>query len=267
MSACRWSGKHDPEPTCTVRYEPRGMTFSALDSAITGPLFATAEMRSVFSDRSRLEAMLKMEAALARVQARVGLVPAGARRCARRALAGPVRLRRPGPRHGAGRRAGDSLRQGRAGAATEEPGARLPQGRDHAGYRRHGARPADARRLRTDQGRPRRHSRRTCAIGRPHRATPCVGRTYGQQAAPVTFGYKAAVWLTGIADVASQLPWLEAQALAVSYGGPVGTLASLREKGPELLEALAAELGLSSTPITWHALRGRIVATGPGLRP
>src|SRR5215216_3439298 len=42
------------------------MSFSALDSALTGPLFATAEMRAVFSDRARIGAMLRVEAAIAR---------------------------------------------------------------------------------------------------------------------------------------------------------------------------------------------------------
>ena len=52
------------------------MTFSALDSGLTGPLFATDAMRAAFSDRARLGAMLRMEAALARAQAGLGLAPA-----------------------------------------------------------------------------------------------------------------------------------------------------------------------------------------------
>ena len=51
------------------------MTFSALDSALTGPLFASDDMRAVFGDRARLAAMLRMEAALARAQSRFGLAP------------------------------------------------------------------------------------------------------------------------------------------------------------------------------------------------
>ena len=51
------------------------MTFSALDSEVLGPLFATDAMRDVFSDRARLLAMLRTEAALARAEARFGIVP------------------------------------------------------------------------------------------------------------------------------------------------------------------------------------------------
>ncbi len=53
------------------------MTFSPLDSDLTGPLFATGPMRAVFSDRNRVAAMLCAEAALARAEATLGLVPAG----------------------------------------------------------------------------------------------------------------------------------------------------------------------------------------------
>src|SRR5262245_56475363 len=52
------------------------MAFSALDSDLLGPLFATDAMRAAFSDRARLAAMLRAEAALARAQARFGIVPA-----------------------------------------------------------------------------------------------------------------------------------------------------------------------------------------------
>src|SRR2546423_42373 len=62
-------------------------------------------------------------------------------------------------------------------------------------------------------------------LGRKFRATPCVGRTFGQHAAPITFGFRVAVWLSGIADVAAGLAPLRERVLVASLGGPVGTLA------------------------------------------
>ena len=53
------------------------MTFSALDSGLTGPLFASDAMRAVFSDRAALAAMLAAETALARAEGAAGLVPKG----------------------------------------------------------------------------------------------------------------------------------------------------------------------------------------------
>ncbi len=68
-------GRHSKAPSPAL--DLSSMTFSALDSALLGPLFATNEMRAVFSDEARVAAMLAAEAALARAQARFGLVPAG----------------------------------------------------------------------------------------------------------------------------------------------------------------------------------------------
>jgi 3-carboxy-cis,cis-muconate cycloisomerase len=100
------------------------------------------------------------------------------------------------------------------------------------------------------------------ALANKYRTTPCVGRTYAQHAAPVTFGYKVAVWLAGIAEAADDLPRLRGQVLAASLGGPVGTLTRLGDKGTAVLELFAADLGLAVPVISWHALRQRIAQTG-----
>ena len=51
------------------------MTVSAIDSAVYGNLFSTAAMRATFADAARLQRMLEVEAALARAQAKLGLIP------------------------------------------------------------------------------------------------------------------------------------------------------------------------------------------------
>jgi 3-carboxy-cis,cis-muconate cycloisomerase len=99
-------------------------------------------------------------------------------------------------------------------------------------------------------------------LARKHRATACVGRTYGQHAVPLTFGYKVAVWASGIAESAAELPTLRSRVLAASLGGPVGTLATFGEKGPALLQAFARELELAAPAIAWHGSRGRMAETG-----
>jgi 3-carboxy-cis,cis-muconate cycloisomerase len=100
------------------------------------------------------------------------------------------------------------------------------------------------------------------ALAITHRATPCVGRTYGQHAAPLTFGFKVAGWLAGVAEIAEQLAPLRARLLTASLGGPVGTLAGLRADGPAVADAFARELGLGSSPITWHTRRARMAEAG-----
>src|SRR5215212_4973664 len=201
------------------------MSFSALDSALTGPLFATAEMRAVFSDGARIGAMLRVEAALARAEARFDLAPEG--------LAAAIEASVPG-----------SLDPEKLGAETAVAGvqvipfvkavqARLPKDLEPAFHK--GATTQDV--IDTALVLQMRDAFALIArdldailtglarLAAEHRTTPCVGRTYGQHAAPVTFGYKVAVWAMGIGDVAGQLPWLRERALVVSLGGPVGALA------------------------------------------
>ena len=241
------------------------MTFSALDSALTGPLFATDAMRSVFSDRARLRAMLRMEAALARAQAGLGLVPD--------TLAPAIEAISP-----------DDLDLEALGHGTALAGvptipfvkavqARLPPALEPSLHK--GATTQDvvdtalvlqmreafdlieAELFAIIEGLSR--------LAAEHRDTPCAGRTYGQHAAPITFGFKVAVWLTGISETAAQLPWLRQRVLVASLGGPVGTLAGLGENGALVVDAFAQELGLGTTPLAWHALRARMVETGSWL--
>jgi 3-carboxy-cis,cis-muconate cycloisomerase len=87
-----------------------------------------------------------------------------------------------------------------------------------------------------------------------HRDTPMAGRTLLQQAVPITFGLKAAGWMTGLDDAAARLDTVRGERLAVQLGGPAGTLA----EGIGLLAALARELGLAEPVLPWHTARGRI---------
>jgi len=89
------------------------------------------------------------------------------------------------------------------------------------------------------------------------------GRTFLQQALPITFGYKAAVWLSMLDRHAQRLAELRPRVLVVEFGGAVGTLASLGsgEEATASRRELARELGLGEPPITWHVARDTIVET------
>jgi 3-carboxy-cis,cis-muconate cycloisomerase len=219
-------------------------------------------MRDVFSDRSRVAKMLRVEAALARAQAGLGLAP--------RELAAAIEAISP-----------DDLDIAALGRDTAIAGVltipfikavreELPTELERAFHK--GATTQDivdtalVLQMRDALKLIERDLARTIRgltnLARTHRATPCVGRTYGQHAVPLTFGYKIAVWATGIAESAAQLAALRSRVLAGSLGGPVGTLATFGDKGPALLEAFARELELAAPPIAWHALRGRMAETG-----
>ena len=88
-----------------------------------------------------------------------------------------------------------------------------------------------------------------------HRDTPMAGRTHLQQALPVTFGYKAAVWLSMFDRHAERLAQLRPRVLVGQLAGAAGTLASLGDAGLDVQRALMEELGLGVPAATWHVAR------------
>jgi 3-carboxy-cis,cis-muconate cycloisomerase len=94
-------------------------------------------------------------------------------------------------------------------------------------------------------------------LAEKHKNTPMAGRTHLQHALPVTFGYKCAVWLSGIQRHVERLQQLRSRTLLVQYGGAAGTIASLGRgsDGLRVRKELAAELGLENPSITWHVAR------------
>lgn len=95
-------------------------------------------------------------------------------------------------------------------------------------------------------------------LARAHRATPAVGRTWLQQALPITLGLKFAQWLDTMLRHRERLAALREHALVLQFGGAAGTLASLRDAAPKVSAALAQELGLASPALPWHTQRDRI---------
>jgi len=89
-----------------------------------------------------------------------------------------------------------------------------------------------------------------------HAETPMAGRTHLQHALPVSFGYKAATWLSGIDRHRARLKELRPRVEVVSFAGAAGTLASLgQDNGLATQAALAEEPGLAVPEITWHTIR------------
>ncbi|MGP9819411.1 lyase family protein [Salinarimonas sp. NSM] len=241
------------------------MTFSALDSALTGPLFASEAMRAVFDDRARIADMLAVEAALARAQAGLGLAP--------ETLGPAIAAIAPD--------AVDLAAIGRETAHAGVPSipflkalrAMLPPAlaRDlHKGattqdlidgalalalHRAFALVAADLDAILAGLAR----------LAEAHARTPCAGRTYGQHATPVTFGFKAAVWAAGIADVAAELPAVRTGACVASLAGPAGTLPAFGARAPEVADAFAREIGLAAAPIATHTRRAGVVRAGTWL--
>ena len=88
--------------------------------------------------------------------------------------------------------------------------------------------------------------------------TTMAGRTWLQQATPITFGLKAAGWCDALDRTASRVESALADATALQFGGASGTLAALGDRGPEVAAGLGQALGLSVPSIPWHTYRDRL---------
>ena len=92
-----------------------------------------------------------------------------------------------------------------------------------------------------------------------HATTVLAGRTWLQDAPPVTLGLKIAGWLAALRRHRERLQAAGSRALVLQFGGAVGTLAALGENGPAVSQALAQKLELSEPELPWHAHRDNLV--------
>ena len=95
-------------------------------------------------------------------------------------------------------------------------------------------------------------------LARRYADTPMTGRTWLQQATPVSFGLKAAGWLDALARARARIVIALDDALVLQFGGATGTLASLGSDGPAVADALAERLGLNTADTPWHVHRDRV---------
>lgn len=229
------------------------------------PIVTTDDLLDATGDGAWLAALLDAEAALARAEARTGVIPAAAAEAITRACrAGGFDAAEIGR---AARGGGNPVIPLVARLAQEVP----PDARDWVHW---GATSQDildtaavlvagraGRLIASDLGRL---ADGCAALAERHRDTLLTGRTLLQPALPITFGLKAAGWLTGVTDCRRSLD-AALSGLAVQLGGAAGTLASLGPDGPSVLAAFAAELGLPEPVMPWHSSRQRVAALAGAL--
>src|SRR5258708_3599044 len=244
------------------------MTIGVLQSTLFGDMFGTAAMRVAFGELAFIARCAEVEAALARAQARLGIVPADAAaaisKAAEQVIADPAsldlaRLKRETETVGypilplvrqLADRAGPAGRYLHWGATTQDimDTAVVLQIRE------------GLRLIEADLTAVRGH---LADLARKYRDTPMAGRTHLQHALPITFGYKAAVWLAGFDRHAERLAQLKPRVLMAQFGGAAGTLASLGEGEAALgsCTELAHELDLGEPAITSHVAADAIAET------
>lgn len=99
-----------------------------------------------------------------------------------------------------------------------------------------------------------------CVLMRTHARTPMVGRTLMQQALPITFGVKVAQWAENLAQAERRLKGVAETGLYLQFGGAVGVHSGLDAQGLEVMDRVAARLGLASPLLPWHTNRQPIQA-------
>ncbi len=220
---------------------------------LLSPVAAGTAAESAVSGEAWLRALLDSEAALARAQARLGLIPAGVAD----AIAGArVDLAELAERaRGAGnpvvplvadlrKIAGDHVHQGATSQDIMDTAAMLVADRARSVVLGDLTRTLDA----------------VAGLARRHRDTPMAGRTFGQQAVPTTFGLRAAGWLAAVAEARDRL---RAVRLPAQLGGAGGTLAAFGDL--RLLPLFAEETGLAEPVLPWHTLRAPVAELGAAL--
>ena len=236
---------------------------SIYDSVIYGNIFSSQDMRAIWSDQSRIQRYLDFEAALAKAQAKLGIIPQDAcdeivRHCRVEEMDF------------------DKLRQ-----VTEHVGYPvLPVVEqltalcaDGLGQWCHwGATTQDITdtttvlqirsSLELVDAKLTAISAALAGLAKAHRDTPMIGRSNLQQAVPMTFGYKVAVWLAGIERHRERLAQLRPRVLVGEFGGAVGALNSLGDRGLDVQAGVCAELSLGQPLISWHTMHDGFAETG-----
>ncbi|GLZ86898.1 3-carboxy-cis,cis-muconate cycloisomerase [Metapseudomonas resinovorans] len=225
--------------------------------------FTQPAMRAVFSDQGRVQGMLDFEAALARAEASVGLIPGDA--VAPIEAACKAELYDYSALAQAIATAGNS-----AIPLVKALGKRVAaKSTDAERYVHLGATSQDA----MDSGLVLQLRAATelleqdlaglaqaLAVQAERFAdTPLAGRTWLQQATPVTLGMKLAGVLGAVTRHRQRLAELKPRLFCLQFGGASGSLAALGDQAWPVAEALARELDLNLPDQPWHTQRDRLV--------
>src|SRR5271168_3030475 len=239
------------------------MPTSLIDSAVFRDIFSTEPMRRVFSDENRVQKYLDFEGALARAQARLGIIPKeAAEEICRHCNASEIdyaKLKTQTEKIGypvlpVVQQLVALCRDGLGewchwGATTQDitDSATVMQIREA---------------LVLIEGSLDRISDALAALAKKYRDTPMAGRSNLQQAVPITFGYKMATILAAFERHKQRLKELRARVLVGEFGGAAGTLSSLGSRGLETQAELMKELKLGQPAIAWHTVRDTIAEVG-----
>ena len=227
------------------------------------PLLRTDALTAVFSDEQLVQGMLDFEAALAKAQARCGIIPHEA---VEPIVAACQAQRLDFPALAAAAANAGNLAIPLVKQLTQVVKASAPEA---ARYVHWGATSQDAidtglmlqlqQALQQTESRLQRLMHVLAEQVARYQHTLMAGRTWMQHALPITYGLKLAGTLDALLRWHERLQQMRPRVLVLQFGGAAGTLASLKEKGPQVAQALADELNLALPDTPWHSQRDRII--------
>jgi len=231
-------------------------------SSLFAPLFSSAAMRAAVNDPARLQRMLDFEAALARAEADLGVIPASA--------SGPIAAACVADRFDLAALAAAAPAAGNVLIPLVKAltAAVAKNDADAARYVHWGATSQDvidtALVLELRAGIDvlvldlDRAITGFTTLAERHRQTATIARTWLQHALPMPFGLKLAGYAAALARARDRLKRVRREALVLQFGGAAGTLAALGERGLEVSQRLAALLDLPLPDSPWHSHRDRL---------
>ena len=237
--------RHRPAGAASLTVDSRLMPSTAFDSFYLRDRYGSPAMRAIWDDRMMIQRWLDVEAALAAVEGELGLIPrSAAREIARKARVELLDLRLMKrdfdaswnpvlPLVDAMRRvlspaAGRYVHWGATSKNIMDTGTALQIRDSYAVVLAEVDAIADV----------------LARLARRHKNTVMAGRTHGQHALPVTFGFKVAAWLDELLRQRERLVQSRPRVLVGEFGGAIGTLASLGRKGLLVQKGLLKRLGL-----------------------
>jgi len=231
--------------------------------ALLDALFGSQAVGGIFSDNIRLQRMLDFEAALAKAEARAGIIPSDAAELIAETCKVDL-LDLPELARSTTLSANPAIplvKQLTALVSSKDPKA--------AGFVHWGATSQDLNdtglilQIRDAWDILESDLAALCssliALAQKHRSTVMLGRTLMQYAPPTTFGTKVAGWLDAMNRHRARFGETRDRLFVLQFGGAVGTLAALGDKGLWVAKTLAEEIDLRLPEIPWHTQRDRIV--------
>lgn len=234
---------------------------SLFDSKIFKNSYSTEEMREIFNDESRVQAWLDVEAALARAQKKLNIIS----KEASEEINSKAKI--------------ENIDFGKMREAYEITGHPIVPlvnllkqacSGNYGEYVHWGATTQDImdtgsilqirRGIEVIEKRLKELEKICTKLAKKYKDSIQAGRTHGQHAVPITFGYKVAVWVREIRRHIERLGQCKSRLYIVEFSGAAGTLATINiEQGFLLQKYIADELDLMTPSISWHSSRDNLI--------